>query len=282
MTVRTHDTSTQADKAQLLRSLHEEGTPLLLANAWDVASATVIEATGAPAVATTSAGVAWSLGVPDGNVLSRSGAVELISRVARAVRVPVTADVEGGFAADAAGVGETIAAVLQAGAVGINIEDVSPEAANRLRTAEDQAARIGAARAAADDAGVPLFINARTDVYLRGIGSTADRLPEAASRAAAYLAAGADGVFVPGVIDPDTIRELVAVIDAPVNILVGPGAPTVAELARLGVRRISLGSSVAAAAYAVAEAAARELTEAGTYETLRAELDYNRLNDLVG
>jgi 2-methylisocitrate lyase-like PEP mutase family enzyme len=141
---------------------------------------------------------------------------------------------------------------------------------------------VAAARAAADAVGIHLYINARIDTYLRGIGSPDARLDDTTARAARYLEAGADGIFVPGVVDPDTITALVAAIPAPLNILVGPGAPTVSELEALGVRRISLGSSVAAAAYAVAEQAAHELASTGTYESVRAELDYGRLNDLVG
>lgn len=272
----------QVDRADRLRRLHHDGPPLLLANAWDVASAVVIESTGAPAVATTSAGVAWSLGMPDGNVLDRDVAVALVARIVRAVKVPVTADIEGGFGSDAAEVGETVAAVLDAGAVGVNLEDVAPGPGDRLRDADDQAERVAAARAAAESCGIPLVINARIDTYLRSVGEPADRLAATTDRAGCYLDAGADGIFVPGVVDPETIRELVAAIPAPLNILVGPGAPSVGELASLGVRRISLGSSVAAAAYAVAEQAARELATTGRYESVRGELAYDRLNALVG
>jgi 2-methylisocitrate lyase-like PEP mutase family enzyme len=282
MTQTSSALSASAAKADALRALHVEGPPLALANAWDVASAVVVASTGAPAVATTSAGVAWSLGIPDGNQLGRDSAVALIARVARAVQVPVTADVEGGFADDAAGVGETVHAVLTAGAVGINLEDVAPGVGDSLRDPGDQAERVAAARDAADKFGVPLCINAQIDTYLRGIGDPEGRLDDVRSRAARYLEAGADGIFVPGVVDPDTIRALVSAIPAPLNILVGPGAPTVAELAALGVRRVSLGSSVAAAAYAVAEQAAQELASTGTYDSVRPELDYDRLNDLVG
>jgi 2-methylisocitrate lyase-like PEP mutase family enzyme len=272
----------QTAKAELFRRLHHDGPPLALANAWDVASAAVIASTGAAAVATTSAGVAWSLGIPDGNVLSRELAVAVVARVAGAVQVPVTADIEGGFADDVAGVAETIRQVLEAGAVGINLEDVDPGAGDRLRAPDDQAARIEAARAAADAYGVHLFVNARIDTYLRGIGDPADRHDDTTARAARYLEAGADGIFVPGVVDPETIHALVTAIPAPLNILVGPGAPTISELAALGVRRASLGSSVAAAAYAVAEQAARELADSGSYDSVRKELDYGRLNGLVG
>lgn len=273
----------QSEKADALRRLHRAaGPPLVLINAWDAASAAVIASTGAPAVATTSAGVAWSLGVPDGNVIERDVAVALVARVVRVVRVPVTADIEGGLGSDAAAVGDTAMAVLEVGAVGVNLEDVAPGAGDRLRDVADQAERVAAARAAAESFGVGLFINARIDTYLRSVGDPAGRLDDTSRRAASYLGAGADGIFVPGVVDPETIRELVAAIPAPLNILVGPGAPSVGELASLGVRRISLGSSVAAAAYAVAEQAGRELAATGTYESVRTELAYGKLNDLVG
>lgn len=281
MTEPTQDLRELNAKADLLRTLHHAGTPLVLANAWDVASAVIVESTGASAVATTSAGVAWSLGVPDGNLLGRGRAVELVARVCRAVDVPVTADIESGFADDSRGVGDTVRAVLESGAVGVNIEDVSPDSDDALRPASDQAERIEAARAAADSFGVGLFINARVDTYLRGVGEAASRLRATVARAEAYLAAGADGIFVPGVVDLPTIGQLVSALPAPLNVLVGPGAPSVAELTRLGVRRISLGSTVAAAAYAVVERAARELTTTGTYESVRGGLAYDRINLLV-
>lgn len=145
-----------------------------------------------------------------------------------AVSVPVTADIEGGFGADPAAVGETVTGVLAAGAVGINIEDGHRDPA-------EQVERLAAARAAADAAGVPLYINARVDTYLRGFGEDATRLDDTLARAAAYLRAGATGVFVPGVLDPTTVAELAKGIDAPLNILLGPGAPTVAAFGALGV-----------------------------------------------
>lgn len=269
-------------RAHLLRELHGGAEPVLFANVWDVASAVVVESAGARAIATTSAGVAWSLGVPDGNLLGRARAVELVARVAHAVALPVTADIEGGFAEDAAGVGDTVRAVLASGAVGVNIEDVAAGRGDALRPTSEQVERIASARASADAAGVGLFVNARIDTYLRGIGDSGSRLDDTLARATAYLAAGADGIFVPGVVDLEVVRRLAAAIPAPLNILVGPGAPSVAELAAVGVRRISLGSSVAAAAYAVAERAARELLTTGTYDSVSAELDYGRLNRLVG
>ncbi|MEV0410038.1 isocitrate lyase/phosphoenolpyruvate mutase family protein [Streptomyces sp. NPDC050448] len=266
--------TTTVDLARRFAELHDPAAPLALANAWDVVSARLVEAAGAPAVATTSAGVAWSLGAPDGDALTRDRALDLVARVAAAVAVPVTADIEGGFGADPAGVAETVTGVLAAGAVGINIEDGT-------RPAAEHAERVAAARAAADTAGVPLYVNARIDTFLFGLGEEASRLDETLARAAAYLRAGANGIFVPGVTDPATVTELVKGIDAPLNILVGPGAPSVAELGALGVARVSLGSSVASAAYDVVRRAAEELIAGGTYATLGDSLPYGELNALL-
>lgn len=265
------------DKAQAFHALHE-GSVLTLANAWDVASARIVEDAGAKAVATTSAGVAWSLGAADGNKLGRDLAIDLIRRIAAAVSVPVTADIEGGFADDAPGVAETIRLVIDAGAVGVNLED---GAGPGLLPIEDFAQRVAAARSAADDAGVSLFINARTDVYLRGIGEPESRLDHAVERAGAYVAAGADGIFVPGVVDAETIKALVAEIDAPLNVMAGPGAPPVPELAALGVARVSVGPSLTEAAYALTRRNAIELLTTGTYDTLAGGLTYAELNSLL-
>jgi 2-methylisocitrate lyase-like PEP mutase family enzyme len=181
-------------------------------------------------------------------------------------------------------VGDTVRAVLAAGAVGVNIEDALHTGAGPLRAVDEQSERIAAARAAADAADVPLFVNARVDTFLRGAGGVDETL----ERAAAFLAAGADGVFVPGTVDPVIVKALVEGIEGPVNILVGPGAPSVGELAALGVARISAGSSIAVAAHALVRRAARELLGTGTYETLgtyeplTGGLDYAGLNALMG
>ncbi|MEU4238168.1 isocitrate lyase/phosphoenolpyruvate mutase family protein [Actinoplanes sp. NPDC026619] len=254
------------EQAALLRSLHVPGNPLVLANAWDAASARIAEEAGSPVVATTSAGVAWSLGARDGDALDRASAVEAVRRVVAAVQVPVTADIESGFGADPAGVAETIRGVVAAGAAGINLED-------SVRPIGEYVARLTAAR----EAGPALFINARIDTYLSGGGD----LDETVERAEAYIAAGADGIFVPGAIDPATVEKLVARIAAPVNILVWPGAPSVAELAKLGVARVSLGSGVAEAAYAVMRRAVREALTEGTYTSIENAIAYGDLNGLI-
>ncbi|MEV0005595.1 isocitrate lyase/phosphoenolpyruvate mutase family protein [Micromonospora sp. NPDC050980] len=267
----------QQTRAQDFRSLHVPGEPLVLVNAWDAASARIVAAAGARAVATTSAGVAWSRGAPDGDALARDRAVDVIRLLAAAVRLPVTADIESGFGDTPEDVADTVTAVLGAGAVGVNVEDARHDGTGPLRAVDDQCARLGAVRAAADRAGIPLYVNARVDTFLRGVGG----VPETAARAEAYLAAGADGIFVPGTVDPATVAALVAAVPAPLNVLAGPGAPPIAELARLGVARVSLGSAVAEAAYAVAHRAAAEAFGAGTYGALADALDYGTINALM-
>lgn len=265
------------EPALAFRALHVPGRPLVLPNAWDAVSAAVVARAGAAAVATTSAGLAWALGTADGDRLDRDRAVGAVARICAAVRVPVSADIEGGYAEDPAGVAGTVRAVLAAGAVGVNIEDARYEAGGeRLRPAAEQAERVAAAREAADEAGVPLFVNARIDTFLRGAGGVDVTL----ERAAAFLAAGADGIFVPGAVDPQTVGALVAGIDGPLNVMVFPGAPSVAEFAALGVARISAGAGLVQAAHALVRRATRELLEAGTYEALTGGYDYGELNAL--
>lgn len=269
------------DLATAFRDLHVPGSPLVLPNAWDAASARLVEAAGAAAVATTSAGLAWALGAGDGDRLTRDRALAAVARIVDTVSVPVSADVESGYAEDAAGVADTVRAVLAAGAVGVNIEDGRHTGGESLRPVAEQAGRIAAARGAADAAGVPLFVNARVDTYLRGAGEgAAERLALTLERAAAFLDAGADGVFVPGVVDPETVEVLVAKVDGPVNVMAGPGAPPVARLAALGVARVSVGSGIAQAAHALVRGAARELLTEGTYGSLTGGLDFGEVDGL--
>ncbi|MFE7546740.1 isocitrate lyase/PEP mutase family protein [Streptomyces gardneri] len=261
------------DKARLFRSLHSSARPLALANAWDVASARVIEAAGAPAIATTSAGVAWSLGHPDGESLAPGRVVDLVARIVAAVGVPVTVDIEGGYGQDAAGVAETVTRVVEAGAVGINIEDGT-------RPSSELRARLTAARAAADRVGVSLFLNARIDSYLLGLGDPATRLQGTLERARGYVEAGADGIFVPGITDPAIIAELASGVCVPLNIMAGPGAPDVAELGGLGVARVSLGSGLAQTAYTATRHAAQQLYGTGGYQPLAEAIPFPELNGL--
>ncbi|MEU3552777.1 isocitrate lyase/PEP mutase family protein [Streptomyces fragilis] len=269
-TTESLDSSTPAAR---FRSLHTPARPLALANVWDVAGARVVEAAGASAIATTSAGVAWSLGATDGDSVDRDLVLDVLARIASAVAVPVTADIEGGYGQSPAEVAETVARVLDSGVVGVNIEDGT-------RPPRALADRIEASREAARKAGVDLFVNARTDTYLRGLGDPATRLGDTLARARTYVEAGADGVFVPGVTDPAVIAELAAGLTVPLNVMAGPGAPPVAELGALGVARVSLGPGVALAAYAAARRAALDLHGTGGYDSLDGALAYPELDAL--
>lgn len=268
-------TTALADRATTLLELHRPGDPLVLVNAWDAGSARVVAAAGAPAIATGSAGVAFALGRPDGERLSRAEMLTVVRGVASAVPLPVTADMEAGYGATPAGVAETIGLVLAAGAVGINLEDVDPEGAHdALVDLDAQVARIRAVRERADHEGVHLVLNARCDVFLARIGAADARLGTAIERANAYLAAGADCAFIPSVTDAPTIAALVAGIQGPVNVLAAPGSPPVAELAALGVARVSVGSWPARAAITLLSRIAREVFETGTYDALDGALTY--------
>jgi 2-methylisocitrate lyase-like PEP mutase family enzyme len=260
-------THTQHARAAALRALHREGT-FVLPNAWDAGSAVMVAAAGAQAVATTSAGVSWSLGRPDGQNLTREEAADAVARIVAAVDLPVTADIEGGYGSGPEAVAATVAAVIVAGAVGVNLED-SGAPNDDLFDAAAQAARIRAARAAAAEAGLPeLVINARTDVFLYEMGEPEGRLDDVLARASAYAEAGADCLFVPGLLDLGTLAILTAKSPLPVNAMAGPGAPGVAALGAAGVRRVSLGQAIAQAAYTLARKAAAEALTAGTYDTI--------------
>ncbi len=271
---------TQLEKVAYFRQLHNE-RPLILPNAWDAASACVIEAAGAKAIATGSAGVAWANGYSDGQRISREAMLTAIRAIVRVVTVPVTADVEGGYGnGSLEDVATTVKGVVEAGAVGINLEDSPGRDGAPLLDPEIHADRIRAARAAAAEAGGDLVINARTDVYLRQVGAPESRFAAAVARANLYRAAGADSLFVPGVIDAETIAALAAAIDGPLNILAMPGAPTMPALGQLGVARVSLGPYVALAALAVAKRAAQELLTDGTYGALEGHLPFGEVNSL--
>jgi 2-methylisocitrate lyase-like PEP mutase family enzyme len=250
------------EKANALRALHQGPRLLVLANVWDCASARIVARAGFPALATSSAAVASVYGYPDGQRISRDEMMEMVGRIARSVPLPVSADVEAGYGETTDAAAQTARAVLEAGSVGINLEDTAAD--GRLLPIEAQVARIRAARAAAE----PLVINARTDVFGVDDVPAPERMPEAIRRANAYLAAGADCAFVPWVVDPERIAALVRDIRGPLNVLISPKSPPIAELERLGVRRASVGSALARAAYGLTATIARELFDSGTYATL--------------
>jgi 2-methylisocitrate lyase-like PEP mutase family enzyme len=272
-----------AAKADAFRAMHKAPPILVLPNAWDAVSARLFVKAGAKAIATTSAGVAASLGYPDGQKIPRALMLEAIARIARAVDVPLTADIEAGYATTAAELAETIRGVIEAGAVGCNLEDATGRVPKALFEIEEQRSRIRAVRGAGDRAGVPVVINARTDVYLASVGEPENRFAEAVRRANAYREAGADCLFVPGVVDSPTLTKLVHEIKGPMNVLAGPGLPNVGELERIGVARLSVGSGIMRATLALARDAAHELLQHGTYSAfLDHSIPHGEINELMG
>jgi 2-methylisocitrate lyase-like PEP mutase family enzyme len=346
---------TQAQKASRLLELHHGKDPLVLINAWDAASAAMVEHCGLPAVATSSAALANALGFADGQHLPWEQMLETVARVCRAVKVPVTADIESGFAADVKALERSITEIIQAGAVGVNLEDVIPENAglknvdpqnidpqsagrqnadfqsvdlqspdfqspdlqrevpqsadpkkndlqknapsirhgSPLFPLAEQVERIQAARRAAQAAGIHLVINARTDAYWQAGVEPAEALRNTLERGKAYLQAGADCIFVPGLRNPEHIRTVIehwsvghreaSHREAPVNILAGPGVPSIPELAKLGVKRVSYGSGPHRAAMGLLRRMADEARISGTYQVLtEGAVPYEEINGLFG
>jgi len=247
----------------MFRDLHLQTQPLRLPNAWDAGSARLIASLGSQAIATTSAGVAWSLGYRDGDVLPMDEHVAAVRRMARVLDVPLSVDVEGGYASGAAVVADNVARFMDAGAVGINIQDGSEEPALLCR-------KIEAIRAAAQREGVPLYINIRTDVYARKLVVAGKEADEVLHRAADYHAAGADGLFVLGLTAQDEIRRIAAGTPLLLNVIVWPGLAPVNELAALGVRRVSAGSWLPQTMWAQTQALARGFLTDGRSEPLLA------------
>jgi 2-methylisocitrate lyase-like PEP mutase family enzyme len=261
--------------AQAFHRLHHEGF-LVLANAWDASTARLMESLGARAVATTSAAVAWSHGYADGDLLPVPLLLATVAEIARVVSVPLSVDLEGGYSDEPKAVGEVVGAVMAAGGVGINIEDGT-------RPPELLCAKIEQARAAARRLGVRLFVNARADVYLRALVPAERRLDETLARGERYRAAGADGFFVPGLVDPTALRTIASAVPLPLNVLAGVGLPPAAELAALGARRLSAGSGIARAALGRTAALAKAFLRDGASDPLAAEtLPYAEVNALLG
>jgi len=233
---------TQADKATAFRALHVKGNPVILFNIWDPGSAKTVAKQGAKALATGSAPVAMAFGFADGEKMPLDLACENFARIVAATDLPVTMDLEGGYGVDAATIAASVTAGLNAGAVGFNFEDqiVGGEGMHAI---DVQAPRVAAVRKAADDFGVPAFINARTDIFLKAKPDTHSEamLDDAIARAKAYADAGADGFFAPGLKDEAMIGRLCAEVSLPVNIIALPGTPPNDRLAELGVARISYG-----------------------------------------
>jgi len=274
-------TPEQQHKAASFLAMHSAETPLLLPNAWDAASARIVEQSGFPAIATTSAGIAFTLGYPDGQKISRPEMLAVVARIARAVNVPVTADVEAGYGKRPEDAAETARAAIAAGAVGMNFEDATGDPSRPLTDLPLQLERVRAIRETAEALKLHLVLNARTDVYLAQVGDPTKRYDEALRRLRAYREGGADCVFVPGLRDAPTIGRIAADLGCPVNILGGPGAPPVAELAAMGVKRISLGSGPMRAAIGILRQIAREIKATGTYRALEHAPSHAEMNELM-
>jgi 2-methylisocitrate lyase-like PEP mutase family enzyme len=262
----THHTSSEL--ARQFLALHHGPKPLVLPNVWDVASARIFEQAGFPAVGTTSAGIANSLGYPDGQKISRAEMLEVVRRIALAVNIPVTADMESGYGTSPEEIAETAREVLAAGAVGMNLEDISGAHPPSLTDLSLQIDCISAVVEAAEKAGVPFLLNARTDIFLAALGPAETRLARTIERLSAYAAAGARCVFAPGVKDKETIAQLARAIHGPLNVLATVGTPPVRELEALGVARVSLGSGALRATLGLLTRLARELRDQGTFSSM--------------
>jgi len=258
----------QSELARQFLALHDGHRTLLLPNGWDVASARIFEDAGFPAVATSSAGVAFSLGYPDGQKISRGEMLAVVHRIAEAVHIPVTADVEAGYGTRPEDAAETARQVIAAGAVGMNLEDAIPDKPDALADLNLQVEKIRAVNEISERAGIAFVLNARTDVFLAEIGAAETRLARAIERLNAYRDAGAQSLFVPGIKDKETIAQLVNGVRGPVNILATGGTPSLAELEKLGVARVSVGSGPMRATLGLLSRIARQLHDEGNFSSM--------------
>ncbi|HLQ07337.1 MAG TPA: isocitrate lyase/phosphoenolpyruvate mutase family protein [Nitrososphaerales archaeon] len=272
---------TQREKAEDFRSLHRGRRILILPNGWDVPSARVFEDAGFPAVATSSAGMMVSLGYPDGEVIDRQEMVSAVRRIARVLVIPLSADVVAGFGVTPKEVAATVRSVIEAGAIGINIEDFV-HATKELYAVEKQVEKLKAIKALGESMRIPLVINARTDALRYAPGDPESKLKEAIRRGLAYRDAGADCVYPMGLTDAASISLFVKALNSPVNVMVRRGLPPTKELERLGVARLSFGPTASYAAMGFLKRAAREVLEKGTYESLvEGAITFDELNSLA-
>ncbi len=269
-------------KALQFRQLHRGPGVLILPNAWDVASARIFEDAGFPAIATTSAGIAFSLGYPDGQRIPREEMLARIGRIARAVRVPVTADIEAGYGPNPEDAARTTRELIQAGVVGMNLEDGSGNPDRPLIDLQLAIEKVRAARQAAVEMRAQIWINARTDVYLLPGGNPDADYSEAFRRLVAFREAAADSVFAPGLKDAETIRRLVSAVECPLNILAVPGTPSIPDLEKLGVTRVSVGSGPMRATLGLLRRVAEELKTSGTYSAMERAVPHAEVNKLLG
>jgi 2-methylisocitrate lyase-like PEP mutase family enzyme len=276
------DMQRQAEKAEQFRKLHHGPRLLFLPNAWDVASTRILAECGHPAIATSSAAVAFSLGYPDGQRISRNEMLEMCGRIARAVDVPVTADLEAGYGASVEDVVQTVKEAIAAGIVGMNLEDTTGDEESSFVELSLQVEKIRAIRETAKSLGVPFLLNARTDIYLTPIGPEATRFERTVERLRAYRDAGADCLFAPLLYDRDTIAKLVRAVEAPLNILANPACPPIAELEKIGVARVSTGSGIMRATLGLVRRMGKEMLESRSCEMMFAgSIPHSELNLLM-
>lgn len=270
------------ERAEAFRALHHQARALVLPNAWDVPSARVFEDAGFPAVATSSAGVMVSHGYRDGETIPRREFVAAVRRIAERLSIPLSADVVAGFGRTPRDVATTVREVLRAGAVGVNIEDLVPSSEGELYPVDVQVRRLASVRAAGEALGIPLVINARTDAFRHAPGDEDERLRAAVERAVAYRDAGADCVYPMGLTEARSIATFVDTLRCPVNVMVRRGLPSLAELERLGVKRVSFGPSASYAAMGLLKRIGREVLDHGTFGSLvEGAISFEELNQLA-
>jgi 2-methylisocitrate lyase-like PEP mutase family enzyme len=276
------DRATQRERAAAFQRLHAGARAVVLVNAWDAASARLLEEAGQSAIATTSAGMAWSLGYADGEQMGTQDLVAACRRICRVVKTPVSVDIERGFGSTAGEVCAVVRPLLDIGVVGINIEDGVTPGTGQLAPPEILAERIAALRALVRESDGALFINARTDTYFAPAIDPASRDDETVRRARIYVEAGADGIFVPGLVSLPEISRLARTVARPLNIYAGhDGVPSIQALEHAGVRRVSLGCGPLQAALALTRRIAREALEQGTYAAMTADMiPGNEANEL--
>ena len=262
------DARKQAQKAEQFRKLHHGPRLLFLPNAWDVVSARILEECGHPAIATSSAAVAFSLGYPDGQRISRGEMLEVAGRIARAVEIPVTADLEAGYGTTVKDMVETVKAAIAAGVIGMNLEDITGDDESSFVDLPLQVEKIRAICETAKSLGVSFVLNARTDIYLMPIGPESTRFERTVERLRAYRDAGATCLFAPGLYDRETIAKLVKAVEAPINILANPACPPMAELENIGVARVTAGSGIMRAALGLVRRIGKDMLESRSCEMM--------------
>ena len=273
--------ATATEKANAFRALHSGPKVLVLPNAWDVPSARLFEDAGFPAVATSSAGIMVSHGYRDGEGMPRRELIDAIARIASRLSVPLSADIVSGYGRTARDVGTTVRLAIEAGAIGVNLEDLLPSGAG-LYPLGTQLKRLAAARSAAEEAGVPIVLNARTDAYRHGPAEGPERLRETIRRCVAFRDAGADCVYPMGVTDASDIAAVLDALRCPVNVMVRRGLPSLPELEKLGVRRVSFGPSASYAALGLLKRASREVLDRGSFDLLlEGAISFDELNRLA-